>query len=53
VWGEEVDAKGREEEAGPAVGWSIGRRDLGKWIFEKVVRDGGGGWEGKCVSLCY
>jgi hypothetical protein len=43
----------REKAPGPAVGWSIGRRDVGRWMFEKVVACGGNGWEGKSVSLCY
>ncbi|KAJ4406579.1 hypothetical protein N0V91_004522 [Didymella pomorum] len=39
------------KEAGPQLGWSVGRKDVGAWVFEKVVREGG--WEGRCVSLTY
>ncbi|KAF2730515.1 hypothetical protein EJ04DRAFT_515233 [Polyplosphaeria fusca] len=49
-WG--VDDVGRDNMGpGPAKGWTIGRRDLGAWVFKKVLVEGG--WEGKCVSLCY
>lgn len=48
------DGKNEAEMAPePAVGWSIGRKDLGLWLFEMVVKRNGGGLEGKCVSLCY
>jgi len=47
------EGKDGEKAPGPAVGWTIGRMDLGTWLFEKVVSKGGGGWEGRCVSLCY
>jgi hypothetical protein len=51
VWATETDE--RAEAPGPAVGWCVGRRDVGRWVYEKVVRVGGSGWEGKNVSLCY
>ena len=41
----------KEKEDGPAVGWSISRKDAGAWVFKKVIVEGG--WEGMCVSLCY
>lgn len=41
----------KEKEVGPAIGWTIGRTDVGAWIFKNVVEEGG--WEGKCVSLTY
>jgi hypothetical protein len=43
----------REEAPGLAVGWAIGRRDVGRWVYEKVVRTDGEALEEKCVSLCY
>jgi hypothetical protein len=39
------------KEAGPQLGWSVGRKDVGAWVFEKVIQEGG--WEGRCVSLTY
>lgn len=48
--GTELERDG-EIEAGPQLGWSVGRRDVGAFVFEKVVKEGG--WEGKCVSLTY
>ncbi|KAF2197659.1 hypothetical protein GQ43DRAFT_424123 [Delitschia confertaspora ATCC 74209] len=51
---DKVRAGWEEEEKGPAVGWTISRRDVGGWIYEEVVkREGGGGWRGKCISLTY
>ena len=38
-------------EPGPQLGWTIGRKDVGAFVFEKVVSEGG--WEGRCVSLTY
>lgn len=40
-----------EKEPGAAKGATIGRKDVGTWVFEKIVVEGG--WEGKCVSLTY
>jgi hypothetical protein len=40
---------GTEEE--PAVGYTVARADVGEWIFEEVVRTGGGKWLNKLVSL--
>ncbi|KAF2789902.1 hypothetical protein K505DRAFT_283589 [Melanomma pulvis-pyrius CBS 109.77] len=39
------------EEPGPALGYTVGRKDVGEWVFQEVIQKGG--WEGKCVSLCY
>jgi len=39
------------EEAGPKMGYTIGRRDVGEWTFQNVIQ--GEGCEGKCYSLCY
>ncbi|KAJ4289243.1 hypothetical protein N0V90_011585 [Kalmusia sp. IMI 367209] len=44
-WGVETEGK----EDGPAIGWTVGRRDVGAWIFRKVIAEGG--WEGRCISL--
>lgn len=38
-------------EVGPQVGYTVGRKDVGGFVFEKVVQQGG--WEGRCVSLTY
>lgn len=48
--GMEIERNG-VREPGPQMGWSVGRKDVGGFIFEKVL--GEGGWEGKCVSLTY
>lgn len=49
-WGVER-IEGKEREPGPAIGWTVSRKDLGGWVFKKVIVEGG--WEGRCVSLCY
>jgi hypothetical protein len=49
-WGA-LDIEGKEEGPGPALGWSVGRRDVGEWVFRKCIVEGG--WEGRCVSLTY
>ncbi|KAL1964404.1 hypothetical protein VTN77DRAFT_6962 [Rasamsonia byssochlamydoides] len=54
--------KGKEEDQGwrklkvgtvdkPAVGYTIDRADVGRWIFEEVVRAGGKRWIGEKVTL--
>ncbi|KAF1965798.1 hypothetical protein BU23DRAFT_519001 [Bimuria novae-zelandiae CBS 107.79] len=48
-WG--VAGEGRAKEDGPAIGWVIGRKDVGAWVFKKVIQEGG--WEDRCVSLTY
>ncbi|KAF2811254.1 uncharacterized protein BDZ99DRAFT_442128 [Mytilinidion resinicola] len=48
VWGI-PGVEGREEEQGPTLGCTVGRADVGEWIFQEVVRKGG--WAGKCVTL--
>jgi hypothetical protein len=50
-WGLQVEKREKGKEAGPAIGWMVGRKDVGAWIFANVVEDGG--WEGRCVSLTY
>jgi hypothetical protein len=52
VWATEMGLA-KVEAPGPAVGWCVGRRDVGRWVFENVVKGGGEGFEGKSVSLCY
>ncbi|OCL05512.1 hypothetical protein AOQ84DRAFT_379514 [Glonium stellatum] len=44
--------QGREEEAGPQLGYTIGRTDVGNWIFEQLVTNGEK-WGGKVISLTY
>ncbi|KAF2760586.1 hypothetical protein EJ05DRAFT_509106 [Pseudovirgaria hyperparasitica] len=50
--GGQLTADGKEEAPGPAVGYSVSRRDVGAWIAEEVVK-GKGKWDGRCVSLTY
>ncbi|KAI9365393.1 hypothetical protein DFJ73DRAFT_654380 [Zopfochytrium polystomum] len=40
------------QRVGPAVGYSVGRADVGEWVFENIVR-GDGRWLNGCVSLTY
>ncbi|KAI9681619.1 MAG: hypothetical protein M1829_000816 [Trizodia sp. TS-e1964] len=40
-------------EGKPVLGWGIARVDVGEWIYEEVVRVGGGRWVGERVSLAY
>ncbi|KAK2684464.1 hypothetical protein QWA68_016880 [Fusarium oxysporum] len=49
-WGTD-DGKGECEEPGPEIGYFVSRKDVGKWMFDNVVVQGG--WEGKCVYLTY
>lgn len=49
-WGVEGSEE-RELEKGPEIGYYVSRKDVGTWIFEKAVCEGG--WEGKCVYLTY
>lgn len=35
------------------VGYVISREDVGRWMFEELVRGGGKGFEGKMVSLTW
>ncbi|KAI9849744.1 MAG: hypothetical protein M1838_006280 [Thelocarpon superellum] len=51
---------GWEEDGGkPAIGYTVSRADVGKWIFEECLISGGKGvvdeprWEGKHISLTY
>ncbi|KAK5270816.1 hypothetical protein LTR99_005258 [Exophiala xenobiotica] len=52
-----ADAAGLEgvkvgTESKPALGYSIKRADVGRWVFENVISDKGEGkWEGEMVSL--
>lgn len=39
-----------EKEAGPAIGWSIAKADVGRWIFDNLVM-GNGSSLGKCWTL--
>lgn len=32
----------RETAPGPAVRWTISRKNLGGWVFKKVIEEGGG-----------
>ncbi|MCJ1404789.1 hypothetical protein MMC11_008015 [Xylographa trunciseda] len=49
-WGAERNDQA-VKEPGPEVGYYVSRKDVGTWIFEKVIVQGG--WEGKCVYLTY
>ncbi|KAK0646779.1 hypothetical protein B0T16DRAFT_375740 [Cercophora newfieldiana] len=36
-----------------AVGYTVSREDVGKWIFESVVQGEEGRWDGKAVTISY
>ncbi|KAK3898129.1 oxidoreductase AflX [Staphylotrichum tortipilum] len=36
-----------------AVGYTISREDVGKWVFENLVKGDGGKWFGKAATLTY
>ena len=38
-------------EAKPELGYTISRNDVGAWIFERVVREEGRGWENEMASM--
>lgn len=44
--GKEVD-----KEPGPTGGYFVSRKDVGRWIFDNAVLQGG--WEGRCIYLSY
>jgi hypothetical protein len=39
-----------QKEAGPMIGWSITKADVGKWIFDNLIQGDGSAF-GKCWSL--
>ena len=49
-WGV-VSDEDNVKEPGPEIGYFISKEDLGKWVFDHVVMEGG--WEGKCIYLTY
>lgn len=49
-WGAERNDQA-VKEPGPEIGYYVSRKDIGAWIFQKVVVQGG--WEGKCVYLTF
>ena len=51
VWGVKKGEAGRTDELGPKIGYTIAKKDLGAWIYENAILEGG--WEGKCVSWVY
>ena len=47
--GQDKIRSGREQS--PAIGYTIRKADVGHWIFENIINDGGKGWEGEMVTL--
>ncbi|EWG53478.1 hypothetical protein FVEG_11903 [Fusarium verticillioides 7600] len=39
------------KELGPKIGYLMSKEDLGKWVFDHVIPEGG--WEGKSIYLPY
>jgi hypothetical protein len=50
-WAAQESERGGVKEPGPALGYGISRKDVGLFIYRRVMVEGG--WEGKCVSLTY
>jgi hypothetical protein len=50
-WAGQETEKNGVKEPGPMLGYAISRKDVGLFIYRKVMVEGG--WEGKCVSLTY
>ena len=50
-WGVVKTGEQTTKEPGPALGYYVSRRDVGSWIFNHAVAEGG--WEGKCIYLAY
>lgn len=48
-WGVEPVSGVRERELGPRASVTVSRKEVGQWIFENAIVQGG--WEGKCVYL--
>jgi hypothetical protein len=42
---------GSVKEPGPQIGYTVSRKDIGSWVFEKVIVQGA--WDGKCIYLTY
>lgn len=50
-WEWAVSSEGREKAPGPHFGYTIGKQDVGTWVFRKAIAEGG--WEGRVVTLTY
>jgi hypothetical protein len=50
-WERHAKDDAREAGPGPAVGYTITRADVGRWIFEELVKGNIAEWDGRCVSL--
>jgi hypothetical protein len=44
-------SEGREKAPGPHLGYTIGKQDVGEWVFKRAIVEGG--WEGKVVTLTH
>lgn len=50
-WDWAVKNEGRENAPGPHIGYTIGKHDVGEWVFRKAIAEGG--WEGRVVTLTH
>ncbi|KAK3939959.1 oxidoreductase AflX [Diplogelasinospora grovesii] len=54
---EDLVVGGKEGVKSLAVGYTIAREDVGRWIFENLIQEdgegGGGRWDGKAVTVTY
>ena len=53
VWEDEKYRNDNEQETGVEVGYTIGRLDLARWMFEQLVEGDVQRWNGKCVNITY
>jgi nucleoside-diphosphate-sugar epimerase len=49
-WKGKEAEKGGVKEVGPQLGWGVGRKDVGGFVWKAVLDKE---WEGRCVSLTY
>ena len=51
-WREDSKVRVGTEEK-PILGYTISRQNVGRWIYEDVITEGGSKWNGKAVTLTY
>ncbi|MCJ1316848.1 hypothetical protein MMC15_002169 [Xylographa vitiligo] len=51
-WKENTKLRVGTEEK-PTLGYTISRQNVGRWIYEDVIAEGGSKWSGKAVTLTY
>ena len=51
--GKDIIFPSEKQETAPVLGNTFPRANVGKWIFENIVQDGGEVWKGRCVTLAH